>query len=425
MTYILSFIIAFFESTMHLTWIDTFAGRKDNKKSIRMMQIACLTGLTFLCFMFLHLRATNILGVVLSVFLVAFFSSRKWWLNLLLSVTSVTVMGVIELLTLYSIAYLAQISLEEACLNQNYVLLGSILSKGITLLVYMAIAIKKEAWKIKKKPEYWMLFAFILFVYIMAGYLIFAQQFESNNIAFQPLIMMVTFGFLFNIFFTFMLFGKMVKQMEEEEKRSLLEQRVAEQKRYMDEILTAQNEIRKVKHDMINHFIALEAYMKQNKNDEGIQYIERIRGGLTDVPQGIYTGNLVLDAVLSSKKVLAEKNNISFSVDAIIPKEIPLEPTDICIIFGNAIDNAIEACQRSEKTKEIQVILSYKNNDLCCRIINTLPTQMPGGKTSKSDKINHGFGLEIIRQTLEKYNHMFSIQQENGMFVLSFFITCP
>lgn len=95
---------------------------------------------------------------------------------------------------------------------------------------------------------------------------------------------------------------------------------------------------------------------------------------------------------------------------------------DLCVIFGNALDNAIEACDRVEnEERQIYVYMMYSPQELTCRISNT--AKKPEHeiiKTSKSDKLNHGFGLENIKKTVEKYNGVVNIEQDEEKFTLSF-----
>ena len=101
-----------------------------------------------------------------------------------------------------------------------------------------------------------------------------------------------------------------------------------------------------------------------------------------------------------------------------------MAPDDICGIFGNALDNAIEACERiNQGEKLIRCVLMENNEGLFCKIVNTAPT--PKDKvwtTSKKDKKNHGYGLSQIKLALEKYGSEPQFIWENNQFIFKFMV---
>ena len=138
----------------------------------------------------------------------------------------------------------------------------------------------------------------------------------------------------------------------------------------------------------------------------------------------IKTGNSALDAILSTKKALAESKGITVNMDVQISNRLPLEPVDVCVIFGNALDNAIEACDRlTEGEKRIQLMLVQREGKLLCHLINTaLGDNLNVHITSKLDKENHGFGFVNLKEALEKYGSEPVINYKDGRFSLKFIV---
>ena len=97
---------------------------------------------------------------------------------------------------------------------------------------------------------------------------------------------------------------------------------------------------------------------------------------------------------------------------------------DLCVIFGNALDNAIEACECLEnQLRVIDFTLVQQESALFCKIVNTaVPKADIGFTTRKTDTENHGFGLENIKTVLDKYDAVPIIEQNNGRFIFSFVI---
>lgn len=96
----------------------------------------------------------------------------------------------------------------------------------------------------------------------------------------------------------------------------------------------------------------------------------------------------------------------------------------MCIIFGNALDNAIEACDRVAATdKKISITIICKDEAVLCKVVNTAPkSENVLLDTSKADKQNHGFGLENIKTALAKYNANPTIERTDTEFTLKFVI---
>ena len=103
------------------------------------------------------------------------------------------------------------------------------------------------------------------------------------------------------------------------------------------------------------------------------------------------------------------------------------EPLDISAIFGNALDNAIEA---SEKVSESMRLITAKaariHDMLVVAVENNMLLDGPGdGRTSKEDTFLHGFGLSNIRKAAEKYDGQCTVKAKDGKFVLKIMIPIP
>ena len=118
------------------------------------------------------------------------------------------------------------------------------------------------------------------------------------------------------------------------------------QLKHMDETILNQNELRALRHDMNSHFIALESYFDHDDITGGKQYISTLVDQFQQTTPTINTGNNALDAILSAKRSLAESKGIAFHTSITVQKDLPIAPEDCSVIFGNALDNALEACDR-------------------------------------------------------------------------------
>lgn len=143
------------------------------------------------------------------------------------------------------------------------------------------------------------------------------------------------------------------------------------------------------------------------------------------------TGNQILDTVLTSKSLLCAKNDITFTCVADGTLVDFMDTTDICSIFGNALDNAIE-CEKKIPDKEkrlIHVTVSRQRNFLMIKVENYFEGRLKYGEgtpvTTKKDKKVHGYGIKSMRYTAEKYEGALSIHADDNWFELKVLIPLP
>lgn len=105
----------------------------------------------------------------------------------------------------------------------------------------------------------------------------------------------------------------------------------------------AQEETKRFRHDIKNNLICLSDMLSQNKTEEGKEYLKSLLGEVHRLSQKYVSGDEILDSIISSKVCVMEEANIGFSLDGVIAGGLNLESLDICSIFSNALDNAIEA----------------------------------------------------------------------------------
>lgn len=201
------------------------------------------------------------------------------------------------------------------------------------------------------------------------------------------------------------------------------EQQMQAQLKHMDEIILRQNELRAFRHDINNQLTALSGYLDAGDLAGSRQYLAGISDHFKRASLAINTGNNALDAILSAKRALAENHGIRFTSKLRVQENLPIAPEDLCIIFGNALDNAIEACDRlpADAERAISLHLLQDAHTLTCIVTNTAPSRRGASfVTSKADKAQHGFGLNNIREALDKYGVTPEITWEDGRFTLAF-----
>lgn len=161
-------------------------------------------------------------------------------------------------------------------------------------------------------------------------------------------------------------------------------------------------------HDFKNHIFLLTKYLEDGKYDEAIEYGKKLTNPLEVLVQRSWSGNKILDTILNTKLLEAERKNIQVHMEIDNMLELPLADYDLCVIVSNLFDNAIEACEHV-KRDEKDIFISMKSTDVLyvIKIVNSMEIK-PVKKnhkyyTIKEDQDIHGIGLESVRASVEKY----------------------
>lgn len=185
-------------------------------------------------------------------------------------------------------------------------------------------------------------------------------------------------------------------------------------------------EILNQKYHDLKHQIAV----IRSENDAGKRegYLKDLEMGLKLYEAQNKTGNSVLDTILTGKSMYCVQNSINFTCVADGSLLSFMNVMDICAIFGNALDNAIESVEKVDDiTKRIIRTAVYRENRfVIIRFENyyesEFHTEKQGGieipQTTKKEKEYHGFGIKSIRNSAEKYGGTVAIRTENNWFYL-------
>lgn len=189
-----------------------------------------------------------------------------------------------------------------------------------------------------------------------------------------------------------------------EHQQELLELQLEHFEKYKE----SQEETKKFRHDIINHLLTVQMLQKESKNKEAEEYIDNLLGIVQVLSPKIVTGCDLLDGILEVKLVKIKELSIEFKMEGVLDRGLSWSPEDICIVFANAIDNAIEACESVvEEKRFIRFSCKKSANFYYIQIVNSADSAMKYGKnvrfTTKKNKELHGYGLENIKDTVKKY----------------------
>ena len=192
------------------------------------------------------------------------------------------------------------------------------------------------------------------------------------------------------------------------------------------EMMELSHEKTKAVHHDLNRHAGIIAYLLElGRFDDAKQYISEINEELKSIRLPSVSGCHVIDAVLNEKYLLASDKNIDMSFDIDRLNKINVSSVDMCSILSNAIDNAIEACEKIDNPSDrfISVTLGIKDSMFIVSIKNTISEKTYNESVNllskKPDAENHGIGLKNINRILKKYKGTLSTRCDNEYFYFS------
>lgn len=178
--------------------------------------------------------------------------------------------------------------------------------------------------------------------------------------------------------------------------------------------------VRALRHDLKNHLLCILS-MAEERDVEGIkQYTGQLLQQQNTVNKLImFSGSKVLDAIINSKSAAAERAGVRLS--AIITTPLAgVSPEDITIILGNALDNAIRAAKDSQRKVvdiHIQPQGAYSSIVIANDIAHPVLSDNPALRTTKNIRYRHGFGIQNMRQAVERNQGLIRFYEQNDRFI--------
>lgn len=202
--------------------------------------------------------------------------------------------------------------------------------------------------------------------------------------------------------------NRMIRRLDAEEKLTeLYSQRQYELDYYRSGYLHME-EFRKIRHDFMNQIQTAYFLLHEENRDitrireTGYREKERICQTMEACKRDNWCENPVLNAVLAIKWAEAQKKRISMEISCHVGKQCVLSETEICSLFGNLLDNAIEACEKVEEKKRRLSLTAEEREEQGLKIVcdNTFKAETAeNGEiwlTRKKEKAVHGLGLKIM-----------------------------
>ncbi len=188
---------------------------------------------------------------------------------------------------------------------------------------------------------------------------------------------------------------------------------------------------KRLRHDLKNHLAVLSGLAESGEWEKLKEYLKNM-GEAAQMETGEEaTGNQVVDILLNQKRKMAERKNAAWECDVKMPRECHIQEFDLCVLFGNILDNAVEACGRQQEDGTqsiskpfIQIRAGTVKKCFLLEVKNSADRegQYKTGAAERKNPKEYGIGLLNVRDVVHKYNGTMNIEIKEGIFVISVLI---
>lgn len=200
----------------------------------------------------------------------------------------------------------------------------------------------------------------------------------------------------------------------DEQSKTETEKAVMEREfKYLEQLSSLAIKVREIKHDYANHLSVMVNLASGGNIEELLKYIESYKDEYGIVDLYAITGDLAVDALLSAKFIICRNNAIRVDYQLFKWGKTELTSEELCSLFGNILDNAIEACRGvAEEKRYINIKTSRVSSMLNICVENSYDEQSKRPERTGE----HGFGLPRIRSIAEKHNGVCTIDKDGQVF---------
>lgn len=180
------------------------------------------------------------------------------------------------------------------------------------------------------------------------------------------------------------------------------------------------------RHDYHNHIQVMKAQIASGQLEEMKEYLDDLERNLESVDTYVKSGNLMADAILNSKLSLARQKAIRINCKAVLPEALSVEDVDLCVMLGNLLDNALEACEKiPDEQRFLRVYLVVNKSQLYISVQNSAKEELDFNERNyiSTKRGNHGLGMKRVKALADKYEGFLTLANEPGVFAAE--VTLP
>lgn len=185
---------------------------------------------------------------------------------------------------------------------------------------------------------------------------------------------------------------------------------------YYRDIESRREELAKIRHDISEQFIVMQELLHNENYEKVVEMLYTLKEYVASTKEYVYCGDPVVNAIMAENERECSKRGVYLTYNLEIMQPLKLNPVVICSIFSNLMRNALAGAEKVADKKKAKIVIkaAIKGDYLCVKVDNTFD---PAAEKNKKNR--KGYGLEILRTTVEKYHGQMDTVIENGKYITS------
>lgn len=192
-----------------------------------------------------------------------------------------------------------------------------------------------------------------------------------------------------------------------EQNQVLYQEQLAMQEQHYETLVHQIEHTKKARHDLRHHVTVLRQMLLDEQAPEALDYLCQYEGTLNLSDKMVFSSYYKVDVILRYFYTMARENGISISIDVPLPEQLSIAETNLCIVFANLLENALESCMKSEQEDRfIRLNTMLNRSHIVISMENTVgirPIPSIAGFMSTKKLGRKGIGLSSIRHIAEQY----------------------
>ena len=295
------------------------------------------------------------------------------------------------------------------------------------VLVEVFCRIKKgKVLRISAMPrEVFYILALIPLASLVGCFLLIEVVQEQLSARTGVLCICIIFTIILTDYMVFLMMENYTDMAEKRHEEEMLLSEISYQDEYYKDMERYQEEIQDIKHDMKNRLGTLYDAAGEGDSSMMMEALEEMLDDINLAEDIIYSANPVLNSILKIKVAKAKENGIDIRVHVFIPQKVSIEIGDMGVLYGNLLDNAIEACCFvKQEGRFIEFETKYQEGNLFVLIKNSKTgKENKEMATTKKDKRKHGRGVRAVQRVAEKYGGNLVLKDQGDVFETKLLLT--
>ncbi|BBF43920.1 sensor histidine kinase [Lachnospiraceae bacterium KM106-2] len=430
--HIVELVLNNLEVYLLIKWLEVFLIKKSRgkEKIVAFLLLVGLTHIKSICdWWFSSSNESTVLAILLmfAYFVMAIYlfygSDEK---KILLCIAYIVMQMITEVIWSILVAMFANgMSLSSMIHTYHYRLYGNLITKVLLCIIILSIqrySKRKNGLDMNIRKDK-VILVMINFMLCFSLFIIYNKREQlTENVMFILIGCSFLCVIVVSIFYYKNAIDEMKRTMEEELELQNMQQKLKQN----DDIRVIVDNLRSLRHDMNNHMMVISGLLDLGQIEELKKYVAEFRQELEKATNFIILENETLAIILNYKAEIAKQKGIKFE-SCIALSQLDLEDMEICSVFGNILDNAIEANEGTQ-CREPFINLAIEENregvSITCSNTYMIEPVIEDNIiiTTKEDKGIHGIGTRNVKNIVEKYHGILEYHTEQNIFSVHIYL---